>query len=529
MQVLVYLAEHASQVISREELEEKIWKGRIVSEDALTNTISKLRRAFADDARNPKVIETLPKTGYRLIPLVEWIDIQPGQPVKRAPGSDRSTSLPGRVWIGVLLFLALLASLFIWWTVNQQSSFDPEIAVRSDALEEKPSVAIMPFQNLGEKPEQDYFANGITMNLISDLARVSGLLVIAPGSVFSYRGTHSETRKISQELDVDYVVRGSVQREGEHVRVNAQLIEAASERALWAERFDSELGDMFKMQDQVATGLVAAFNIELALGERDIFSRYPTSSGHAYDLFLRGLEEHGHRTPESNSSARAYFEQAIELDPKFARAIAGLALVHSRNAIDGWTATPDRSLDSAAELAETAAEMNPAIPQVHFVASQVALFRGQHLEAIEAAQRAIHYSPNFADAYALLAWIMNYAGRPHEALAVMETAMRLNPVIPASYSEVLGEIYFLQGSYSEAIAAFERALLINPSYMRVRMWLIATLVQTGSLDEAQWQAEVLMLLNPDFSLARLQYAFPFRDRSVRDSVLQGLRQAGLKY
>ena len=124
---------------------------------------------------------------------------------------------------------------------------------------------------------------------------------------------------------------------------------------------------------------------------------------------------------------------------------------------------------------------------------------------------------------------MNYAGRPHESLAVMETAMRLNPVIPASYSEVLGEIYFIQGSYSEAIAAFERALLINPSYMRVRMWLTATLVQAGSLDEAQWQAEVLTLLNPDFSLARLQYAFPFRDQPVRDRVLQGLRQAGLEY
>jgi len=272
---------------------------------------------------------------------------------------------------------------------------------------------------------------------------------------------------------------------------------------------------------------VAALRIELAPGERDIFSRYPTASVQAYDLFLRGLEEYGHRTPDSNHSARAHFERALELDPGFARAAAGLALVYSREAVDGWTTTPNSSLDRALELAGIAAELNPANPQVHFVAGQVALFRGQHAEAIKAAQRAIHFSPNYADAYALLAWIMNYAGQPDEALAVLETAMRLNPVIPASYSEILGEIRFSQGNYTDALAEFERALQINPTHMRARMWLVTALAQTGSLDEAQWQAGELTLLNPDFSLARLQYAFPFIDQSVRDRLLDGLRQAGL--
>ncbi|MBL3588971.1 MAG: tetratricopeptide repeat protein [gamma proteobacterium endosymbiont of Lamellibrachia anaximandri] len=527
MQVLVYLAAHAGRVISRAELEENIWQGRIVGEDALTNTISKLRRTFGDDARNPKTIETLPKTGYRLVAEVNWIDAESEPPAKRSFRAERPNSLPGRFWMGLLVSMALLTGIAGWLLLQQQAGSDLEISIQSDGSEGKPSVAIIPFENLGEKPQQDYFANGITANLITDLSKVSGLLVIAPGSVFPYRNSTFGTRKISQELNVDYVVRGSVQRQGHNVRVNAQLIEAASERALWAERYDSEMSNVFKLQDQVATALVAALSVELAPSERDIFSRDPSASVQAYDLFLRGLEEYGHRTPGSNRSARGYFEQAIALDPNFTRATAGLALVHSRDAIDGWTATPTHSLSLAAKFADTAADINPTVPQVHFVTGQVALFRGQHAKAIEATQRAIDYSPNYADAYALLAWIMSYAGQPNEALAVLESAIRLNPVIPASYSEILGEILFLQGNYSNAIASFERALQINPSHMRARMWLIVTLAQLGKLDEVQWQVAELMLLNSGFSLARLEYAFPFRDQSVRNRLLQGLRQAGL--
>lgn len=519
MQVLVYLAEHQGKVISRTELEAKVWEGRIVGEDALTNTISKLRRAFADSARNPEVIETLPKTGYRLIAEVDWSDAATGPRKLQASHSGR--------WIRLLIIFAVLGGAAAWWVSERHPTPEPDAFIQSDRLDGIPSVAIMPFENLGEKPEQDYFANGITTNLITDLAKISGLLVIAQGSVFSFQDIGSRAKEISRELNVDYIVRGSVQRQGDSVRVNAQLIETASERALWAERYDSKLSEVFKLQDQVATSLVAALRIELSPEERDIFSTYPTASVQAYDLFLRGLEEYGHRTPDSNISARAHFEQALEIAPSFARAVAGLALVHSRDAIDGWTTTPNHSLDRAQEFVGIAINLNPAIPQVHFVAGQVALFRGQHKEAIEATRRAIHYSPNYADAYALLAWILNYAGEPNEALAILESAIRLNPVIPASYSEILGEIHFSLGNYTDARTEFERALQINPVHMRSRMWLVTTLVQSGALDEAQWQAGELTMLNPDFSLVRLQYAFPFIDQAVRDKLLDSLRQAGL--
>lgn len=357
------------------------------------------------------------------------------------------------------------------------------------------------------------------MDLITAMSRVSGLLVIAPGSVFSYQESDAGLRQISRELNADYMIRGSVQRQTGRVRVNVQLIEASSERALWAERFDSELNDVFRLQDRIATALVSSLRVQLAPAEHDALTQQAATDTRAYDLFLKGLEEYGRRTPEGNRAARDHFQQVIALDPDFGRAIAGLALVYSREALDGWSADPDRSLERAAELAATAKALNPAIPQVHFVIGQVSLFRHKHAAAIEAAKEAIRLSPNYADAYALLAWILNYAGEPEEALATLETAMRLNLVVPASYSKLRGEIHFQQGRYAEALAAFNRALLINPAHMRARMWLIAVLVQTGALEEAQWQGEELLQWIPGFSLQRLRYAFPFGDRSLEDKLV----------
>lgn len=518
MQVLVYFAENAGQVISREELEEKIWKDRVVTDDALTNVIAKLRRAFNDDAHHPKVIETLPKTGYRLIADVDYINSKSTEPAQ-----PRTST---RLWLRMLLLLVVLAGMGTW-LVFQQHLSEPESSIQQDESADKPSLVVLPFENLGQSPEQDYFSDGITADLITDLSKVSGLLVIAPSSVFSYKNSDIGVLQISQELNVDFVVRGSVQRQDERVRVNTQLIEASSGRALWAERYDSELRDVFSVQDEVATALVTALRIKLAVGEQDIFRRRSTYSVQAYDAYLRGLEDHGHRTPEGNRSARGHFERAIELDPDFSLAVAGLALVDSREAIDGWTATPLNSLNRAAKLAETAARMNPAIPQAHFASGQVALFKQHHESAIEATQRAIHISPNYADAYALEAWILNYAGRPDEALAKLDIATRLNPIVPASYSVALGEIHYLKGDYSDAIDAFERALEINPLLMRARMWLAATYAYLGDADEAEWQVIELMMLSPDLTLARLEYTYPFRDQRIQDRLLYYLQKAGI--
>ncbi|MEN8132286.1 MAG: winged helix-turn-helix domain-containing protein [Pseudomonadota bacterium] len=524
MQVLVYLVEHAGRVVSRSELEERIWPGRIVTEDAVTNTILKLRRAFRDSARHPHVIETIPKTGYRLIAEV----VPCGEANEEGKVSSISTTSKVRGWGQPVVwttgaFLLLLLFLSVWSYLGK----DQPAANRIGSAPGKPAVAILPFENLAADSEQDYFADGITADLITDLSKVSGLLVIAPGSVFAYRDSDAGPRQISSELNVDYVVVGSIQRSGDRLRVNVQLINTSDELTHWGERYETVMNDVFVMQDRLTADVIKALKVELIPVEREILAKRPTAIVVAYDYYLRGLEAHGHRSREQNLSAREHFARAIELDPAFARAYAGLAMTHSREAIDGWTATPSRSLEQAARLAETAAKMDPSLPQVYFISGQANLFRRRHALAIEATQRAIRVDPNYADAYALGAWIMNYAGRADEARTLMDQAMRLNPRPTASYLEVLGEIRFAQGQYDESVVMFDRVLHINPNYMRARMWITAILAYTGAVDRAEWEATELMVLSPGFSISQLEFAFPFKDPRVREALLAGLRKAGL--
>ena len=515
MQVLVYLAQHAGQTVSRAELEQQIWPGRVVTEDTVTNAIVKLRRALGDNARRPRVIETIPKTGYRLIAEV----LPLGTAAKASARRPAVGGLAGAV-TATLIGLLLIAT----WTFLTRGEVATEQATTRSG---KPAVAVLPFKNLGTSPEQDYFANGITADLITDLSKASGLLVIASGSVFAYRDSDAGPRQVSAELDADYLVVGSVQRSGDALRVNVQLIDADDERALWARRYEGPLSDIFDIQDQLTSAVISALQIELAPVEREFLAQRPTASIAAYDLYLRGLEAHGHRSREQNLIARESFQRAVGLDPAFARAYTGLAMTHSRDAIDGWVSTPSRSLEQAAALAAKAAEMDPSVPQVYFIRGQVELFRRRHLAAIAATQRALQVDPNYADAYALSAWILNYAGRSDEAQVSMDRAMRLNPRPTASYLEVLGEIRFVQRRYAESASLFTRVLSINPDYMRARLWNAAALALTGTLDAAAWEVTELMVSNPGFSLARLEFAFPFKDPRVLDALLDGLKMAGL--
>ncbi len=525
MQVLMHLVEHPGRVVSRAELEQQLWPGRIVTEDAVTNAVAKLRRAFGDDAHHPRFIETVPKSGYRLVAKVTRTAPDGDQ---APPATDQTTAngrqrrRPGLAWVaGALsvLLLLLAATAFLELNGTGKRTGPP--------LADKPAVAVLPFENLGTRPEQDYFANGITADLITALSKVEGLLVIAPGSVFAYKDTEAQPGQISRELDVDYVVVGNVNRLGDHLRINVQLMETSVERALWGERYSGVMDDVFSIQDRLVSAVIAALQVQLAPAVRASLSRRPTASVAAYDHYLRGLEDIGSRAETRNLAARNQFRKAIALDPAFARAYTALALTYTREAIDGWTATPSVSLAQAEELMEEAFRIDSGLPQVYFVRSQIDLFRRRHLSAIEAAEHAIRIDPNYADAYALSAWILSYAGRPGEAAAALDKAMRLNPRPPASYFEVLGEIQFVQARYRESSATFQRILDINPEYARARMWNAAALVRAGLTDKAEWEAAELLVASPDFALKRMEFAFPFKDQRTLESLLDGLKKAGL--
>lgn len=525
MRVLVYLAEHAGRVVSRAELEEHLWPGRVVTEDSVTKAIAKLRRVFRDDSRNPRVIETIPKSGYRLIADVT----RPGEGAAPTAAVSNTTTRsafwqrgPALKWIiGTGLAALLLLAVLI---VLDRENPGPASSKQHPS---RPAVAVIPFGNLDRMPEDDYFANGITADLITDLSKIGGLLVIAPRTTFAYRDGGAGPGQISAELDVDYLLTGSVQRRGDSLRINVRLIEARGGQALWGERFVGEVSDVFAFQDRITTSVVAALKVELAPGEQRWLASRPTEIIAAYDAYLRGLEAHGGRSETQNLAARRYFEDAISLDPKFARAYAGLALTYSREAIDGWTPTPLRALDLATQFADAAAGMDSSLPPVHFVKGQILLFQRRHAEAVAAAERAIEVDPNYADAFALLAWTLNYAGRPAKAITVLNMAMRLNPRPPASYLEILGEIYFAQGRYEDSASTFQQVLLINPAYLRARLWNAAALVRAGSGDIAEWEIVEALVASPQLAMTRLGFAFPFKDARTRETVLNALRDAGV--
>ena len=519
MELLLALAQEPRQVVSRQDLEREVWPGRIVTDDALTNAVGKLRKALNDNPRTPRVIETIAKSGYRLkiepVPVVEDAVRQDATATGQRPSR--------RLWLlGFLSLIAVVAmTAFLYWRAPRE----PGIPERhGDTVA---SIAVIPFDVLGEDASQTYFAEGITLDLITELSRIPGLLVIAPGSVFGYRETAQDDRAITSELGVRYLIRGGVQRIGDQVRINVRLLEADRGQTLWAERFAGETSRLFQIQDEAVKGIARALPNRLALSAQSLKRSGATKSIAAYDEFLRGRERYGRLTPEDNRIAQLHFERAIALDPNFARAFAGLALAWSRQAIDGWTDDAEGALSKAAEYAAKAASIDPSVPQIHFVRAQVELFRARHERAAVAAATAIELDPNYADAYALLAWILHYAGRPDQAEAALSEALRRNPRSSASYREIAGEIAFTMKRYGKAAQEFEAALERNPAHARARLWLAATLSELGHRDDAAWEVQELLALNPEFSLSRLLLAFPLKDSHQREALTGALAQLGL--
>jgi len=522
MEVLLALARQPGLVVPRQELEREVWPGRIVTDDAVTNAIGKLRRALDDNPRRPRLIETIAKRGYRL--KVEPTPLAEDAAARRLTTRTGSSWQPSRrMWLIVgALVLSILAIIVIRTWHAPRSANGPGLPERGSA-----TVAVMPFDVLGDDPSQSYFAEGISLDLITELSRIPKLFVIAPGTVFSYRETTADDRSIASELGVRYLIRGAVQRIGQRIRIHVRLLEADSGQTLWAERYAGDSDSLFRIQDEVVDGIAQGLPVRLELSGQLAPRSGTTDSIAAYDEFLRGRERYGRLTPEDNRVAREHFERAIALDPGFARAHAGLALAWSRLAIDGWTDDAPGALSKALGYAEHAAAIDDSVPQIHFVKAQVALFRGQHETAATAATRAIELNPNYADAYALLAWILHYAGRPDQAEPALAEALERNPRSSASYREIAGEIAFATRRYEEAAVAFEAALERNPAHTRARLWLAATLARLGRREEAAWEVQELLILNPEFSLSRLLLAFPLKDREQRDALTNALAELGL--
>jgi TolB-like protein/DNA-binding winged helix-turn-helix (wHTH) protein len=517
MDVLTYLAAHPGKVVPREEMEATIWQGRVVGYDALTSTMLKLRKALNDDPHHPQFIETVPKRGYRLV-----ADVQPLANIDAVPAFNKSQSRNvRRTVIGLIALMLLIMAIF--WINNSRVTDAPAPQPGSPA-----TIAVLPFDNLGDDPTQQYFADGMTDDLITDLTQLSGLHVISRDSVFLYRNEPVSIAQAAAKLNVRYVLHGSVRRANDRIRINVQLVDAESDTQLWAERYDSDVQDIFTVQDQFAEKIVSALSLELTQAEKQTLAREDTDNLDAYEKFLRGEEHLFQYSRDGNLQARKLFEDAIELDDQFARAYAMLAWTHAMDFQNGWGDAPEQSLQRGEQIANQALKLNNELPVAYFVRGLMYRERGEYVKALVDAEKAIELDPSYANGRVLMATLLYYAGRPEEGLARIKQAIALHPHHPYNYPFHLGQAYYVLGRYGEAIAALQQGLASNPASERMHVWLAAAYAQSGNIEDAEWEMGEVLLSNPDFRLDNLKRAFPFSDPADLEHFMEGLRKAGFR-
>ena len=525
MEVLAFLASRPGEVVTREEVEAVVWEGTVVGYDTLTGAIQKLRKAFNDHPRRPRIIETVAKKGYCLIAPVQPLD----EPFKEkltpsvAPPLELSRSPWKRVVPGAVLVLLLVVAGTLLWLGPWDTRDDP---VAGDSVTS--SIAVLPFDNLSGDPEQEYFADGMTDDLITALAKNSDLLVIARDSTFVYKGQPIDVREVAEKLSVRHILHGSVRRVGDQVRINVQLVDADTGSHLWAERYDGDLNHIFELQDEITQKIVSALVVRIVSGAGQDLGPPHTSNPQAYDNFLIGRQRfYRYLNKDENQKAREFFRKAITAEPNFAMGYAMLGWTHAFDVMNGWSDARERSLQRALELATRALSLQEALPVAYFVKGLAYRESNEYVKALVEAEKAIEYDPNYANAHLLLATLLYYAGRPREGLERIRKAIQINPHHPYNYTFHLGQAYYTLGRYDEAIDAFSQGIASNPASERLHVWLAAAYAQSGNIDDAEWEVDQIHTLNPDFSLERMQQTFPFKEPADREHFLDGLRKAGL--
>jgi adenylate cyclase len=432
--------------------------------------------------------------------------------------------------LGAAAIIAVMLAVGVVWKVQKPTTertsvvADPALAMPSG-----PSIAVLPFVNMSGNTEEEYFADGMTDELITALSRLRGLIVIARNSTFQYKGKAVDVRKIAQELGVRYVLEGSVRKERDRVRVTTQLVDAINGNQLWAERYDRPLRDIFSVQDEITQKIVTELDVQLVEGIEARSFRRTTNNVEAYQYFLQGRENTIRMTRESLTLGRQLLEKAIKLDPKFAMAYAFLAANRLLVVIFGFTDSPAQDLDRALELAERAIVLDESQGYPHVMVGRIYMQKRELDKGLPYAKKAIELEPNGADVNAIYAHMLEAAGRPAEALAHINRAMRLGPHPLPWWPWLQGLCLRQLRREDEAITAMRRSVALSPEWLAPHAFLVDVYVAAGRDAEARTEAREVLRLDPTFSVDAFLKGFDwYKDPNMIKGYETNLRKAGLK-
>jgi TolB-like protein len=493
--LLVYLVQNRDRVVSKDDLIDSVWGGRIVSESTLTSRINAARTAVGDSGRTQQLIRTIPRKGLRFVGAVHT---QAGDD-QAAHASDTPPA-----------------------EISEPSG--PALS-----LPDRPAIAVLPFTNMSGDPEQEYFSDGISEDIITALSKLRWFFVIARNSSFIYKGKAVHMKEIAQELGVGYVVEGSVRKSGDRVRITAQLNDVLTGSHIWAERYDRDLADVFAVQDEITESIVAAIEPQLYAAENFRARRKPPGSLDAWDLVMRALSHYWRVTRQDNVVAQALLEKAITIDPNYGQALGVLATSHTFSAHMGWA-----DMATTAPIAERAAlaavRADSEDPWAHHGLGYAYLFARRFDDSLAEFELALRLNPNFSLAQAFYGATLCYCGRWQEGDLAARRALRLSPRDPLSalYHGIVAYAQFIGRNYDEAIRLSQEALRQRGDFVGGHRVLTAAAAMAGQHDVAKAALQELRRVQPNISLAWLANEMPMKQDADREHYLEAFRRAGLE-
>ncbi len=433
--------------------------------------------------------------------------------------------------IAAAIIVILVASAGIWYfhfravTPTDKPSLAEAPALK---LPDKPSIAVLAFDNMSGDPKQEYFSDGLTEEIISGLSKMPQLFVIARNSSFAFKGKAVSLQEVGRKLGVRYVLEGSVRKQGDRVRITCQLIDAQTGGHVWSDSYDRDVKDIFAVQDEVTRKVMTALQVKLTEGEQARYweQRKTGAKREAVEKVWQARWYLDQGTADGDVEARKLIEEVIALEPQWANPYALLATVHSHAALWGWSKDPRESGRKAYEMANRALSLDEKLDSAHYVLGLIYANSCRYDEAVAEGERAVELNPNGAEALAFLGAFLNRSGRPEEAIPLFHKAMRLNPMPPVWYYSSLGTSYRLTEQYDKAIAEYEKGLKSQPDNAHCLLSLAATYSLAGRQEDASRTAAEFRRLNPTASVEA--WAKIFKDPAVQDRLINALRQAGLK-